>query len=570
MRRAYSYIRMSTKEQQTGDSERRQLVRARRWAEEHGYELDESLKDIGLSGYTGSHRAKGALGEFLRRARDGEINRGSVLIAEKMDRLSREVVLTAFDGFRELIGLGIRVALLDLKKLVDEDAINDDPHLLGNLMSLMQLAHQESKNKSDRLLEAADEKRFEAVKGVIYTRHVPAWLSVDKETREWVRHPDREAIVVEILELARQGWGAPKIAQHLNAKGTPTFGRSKAWGLGYVGKIMRNEAVIGTWQPRREDWKSGKTIKVGDPITSYFPQIVDKAVWLEVQRQIRPRIAKGPKGKGFANLFGGIAFCAKCGGAMHAHPVQKPNRPKYTYMVCSTKRAGTKPVCTAERNFRLDLIEDDVLRSIGVDLGRVVRDEKVSAEIKAVTSRLADAEVRLDHARQGFDNLQGLAERASPAVAERMLPRIEAKAAEMTCIESEVSTIKAELEVAKKSLHDRAKVLGTLKEKLTQADPEELFVMRQRMSLLIKDFVQRLDFDPAANEVRVRSGPNLYAFSGTGGLSYVLIPRLPGAMPDLTEWSECTKERVIEEGDRLRFRTVEAAVMFKMGFAEAV
>src|SRR5688500_10462942 len=95
--RVYSYIRFSTPEQALGDSERRQLDKARAWAEKHGNEFDDSLRiaDRGRSAYKGDHRKKGALGEFLERVRTGEVTPGSILVVEDIDRLSREGVVAA-------------------------------------------------------------------------------------------------------------------------------------------------------------------------------------------------------------------------------------------------------------------------------------------------------------------------------------------------------------------------------------------------------------------------------------------------------------------------------------------
>src|SRR3954468_1679865 len=58
-----SYTRFSSPEQALGDSERRQIEAAKRYANEHQLKLDDKLTliDRGLSGYKGAHR-KGAFG----------------------------------------------------------------------------------------------------------------------------------------------------------------------------------------------------------------------------------------------------------------------------------------------------------------------------------------------------------------------------------------------------------------------------------------------------------------------------------------------------------------------------
>src|SRR5262245_24847644 len=95
--RAYSYLRMSTEDQLKGDSRRRQLEASKAYAEEHGLDLadDAQLEDIGISAFKGANARDGALGQFLTAVRAGLVERGSFLLVESLDRLSREEILPA-------------------------------------------------------------------------------------------------------------------------------------------------------------------------------------------------------------------------------------------------------------------------------------------------------------------------------------------------------------------------------------------------------------------------------------------------------------------------------------------
>src|SRR5438477_564224 len=87
----HSYLRMSTLEQQLGLSEARQVNRMREWTLTIPAVFDESYKDIGLSGFTGSHRSHGALGRFLDAVKSGDLPlKGRALGIESFDRLTRE------------------------------------------------------------------------------------------------------------------------------------------------------------------------------------------------------------------------------------------------------------------------------------------------------------------------------------------------------------------------------------------------------------------------------------------------------------------------------------------------
>ena len=56
--------------------------------------LDESLRDIGVSAFKGKNAIKGALKKFIELVEAGRIEKGSILILESLDRLSRQQVFT--------------------------------------------------------------------------------------------------------------------------------------------------------------------------------------------------------------------------------------------------------------------------------------------------------------------------------------------------------------------------------------------------------------------------------------------------------------------------------------------
>ncbi|WP_415926795.1 recombinase family protein [Mesorhizobium salmacidum] len=89
---AYSYIRMSTDIQLKGDSLRRQTERSKKYAQDHNLQLVEDLRleDIGVSAFKGDNVSSGALGKFLDAVKAGRILKGSYLLVESFDRLSRQ------------------------------------------------------------------------------------------------------------------------------------------------------------------------------------------------------------------------------------------------------------------------------------------------------------------------------------------------------------------------------------------------------------------------------------------------------------------------------------------------
>src|SRR5262249_34580475 len=151
---AYSYQRFSNPEQAKGDSVRRQTELRDQWLKKTGAALDTSLnmRDEGVSAYTGAHREnpdRSALAGFLELVKRGRIPRGSYLIVESLDRLTREHIRPALTLLLNLIDAGIRVV-----QLLPVEAVYDDKvEPMSLLMAIMELSrgHSESRMNSQRV-----------------------------------------------------------------------------------------------------------------------------------------------------------------------------------------------------------------------------------------------------------------------------------------------------------------------------------------------------------------------------------------------------------------------------------
>ena len=128
--KAYSYVRWSTPQQAKGDSLHRQLEKARAYAKERDYDLDETLnfRDAGITAYNGRNVLKGALGDFLRAVQEGIVARGSYLIVESLDRISRETVHKAAATLQMIVASGVNlVDLEDGGRVYNDDTFERDP-----------------------------------------------------------------------------------------------------------------------------------------------------------------------------------------------------------------------------------------------------------------------------------------------------------------------------------------------------------------------------------------------------------------------------------------------------------
>jgi DNA invertase Pin-like site-specific DNA recombinase len=303
---------MSTDPQLKGDSRRRQLEASRAYAEANGLELAEGaeLEDIGVSAFRGENVREGALGQFLEAIKTGAVKRGSYLVVESLDRLSREQVLTAQSLFLNIIQAGIH-----LVTLADGRVYRPGTTDLGDLiMSLviMSRAHEESQIKSQRISAAWKNKRAEATSQKPMTKWCPAWLHLSADRSGYVPIAERVEIVRQIFKDTVEGIGMYSVASRLNKAKIPTFGGPNGWHQSYVAKIIANRAAIGEFQPHVR--RDGKRIADGEPVKNYFPAIIDEELFYQAQlaKSQRRGSGAGRKGVAFTNLFSGIARCAYC------------------------------------------------------------------------------------------------------------------------------------------------------------------------------------------------------------------------------------------------------------------
>jgi DNA invertase Pin-like site-specific DNA recombinase len=313
---AYSYIRFSTPEQAKGDSLRRQTETTRRWCEANGASLDTSttLRDLGKSAFTGKHRENPdthALACFLKMVKDGRVPRGSFLVIENLDRLTREKIRVAVRLCLDLIDDGVRIVQLDPLMVFDDESVDRDPTAIIVMVVTLMRGHGESQRKSELVGAAwANKKRLAREKGKVLTLRLPAWVELREGELSLI--PDRAAVVRRIFRLAAAGYGLSSVVRRLTADGVPPFGGPGGrWTRSYVGKVLRDRRALGEMQPRRRGGMPD-----GPPVAGYFPAAVtadeyDAARAGMAQRRRRP----GRVGKRVANLFSGMLDDAHGGGS---------------------------------------------------------------------------------------------------------------------------------------------------------------------------------------------------------------------------------------------------------------
>jgi DNA invertase Pin-like site-specific DNA recombinase len=399
--KAYSYIRFSTPEQAEGDSHRRQFEAASAYADAEGLDLQPlTMSDLGLSAYHADHIRRGALGMFLSAIDNGDIEKGSFLLVENLDRLSRADPWEALPIFQQIINAGVTLVTLQDRQVYTREAIQKQPFIILTSLLMMVRAHEESQTKSRRLLQAWAEKRRQAAEQrTPMTARLPAWLELSADGETITINEDRADIVRRIYREADSGIGQHSIAEALNRDGVPTFGDGKRkaafWHRSYIAKILANPATCGDFVPHLTTDTAGRRSRQPQkPIPGYFPRIVAKAQFERIQNRraagaVKMRAASGT----VSNVLAGLAKCPQCGNSMTR--VNKGRRGGTPYLVCTAAKA--RAGCSY-RQVKLDSIERALRHHATRDLVHAVpaADEGLNERLEAAEAAVAGLDASID------------------------------------------------------------------------------------------------------------------------------------------------------------------------------
>jgi DNA invertase Pin-like site-specific DNA recombinase len=327
-RRAFSYARFSSKEQAEGRSLDRQLKLARSFCKRHGYTLDDrTFVDEGVSGWTGANATHGDLGVFLGMVEEGRIPRGSILIIEKLNRLSRLPPHEANAVIMAIVNAGVDIATTSPEQVFTRSNIGTLATWLP-LQIAQCLAHQESEDKSDWLSDAWTAKRETVGRDGAekMTKKGVAWVRITADRKGWVVLEDKAAMARRAFELADSGLGVSLIAGVLNAE-HPEGMTGRGWQHGTVHDLLRSRAVLGEYQPHvgtcAKKGRKKTRRPAGEPVQGYFPAIVDEKLFDRVQEALTMRKTGGGHredrdgpGTRVTNLFNGLVWDARDGQSM--------------------------------------------------------------------------------------------------------------------------------------------------------------------------------------------------------------------------------------------------------------
>ena len=539
---AYAYIRLSSQSQAWGDGERRQHDAAMRFIETHGLHLAETLQDIGVSAFRGDNALTGELGHFLKRIESGEIPPGSVLVAESLDRLTRNRVNQALMLLLNITQHGVRIGLTAQNVILDLASYAAFFPILADMMR----SNSESEHKSFRSRANWETKRKKAKDGVIVTSQVPRWL----EVRDGKIHvlEERAQLVRRIFDMYVSGYGRGVIARTLMKEGISAWNtRKPVWHESYVNKLLCNRAVVGEYIA---EFKTEEGNKGQEVITGYYPEIIDPALFARVQDMafLRKKGQRGRKGKKYANLFQKLARCAVCGGTMGYHNATQDKtrknglRPWAHYLTCNSAHAGHG--CSNRRYFNYLYIENFVLSGLIDDLDIVAAVGIHAAELKQHANRIATIEAKLDHVAVSIQKFMTLLKTNKLEDMEEIGQQLAELHQERRTLRDQLAQARAEATAARQAAEDSTQFRGRSDADVLSPDTglpgyvdmsdEAVYARRARIAMQLRSVVESITCNPDKGVKIVMKSGTTFELIEKEWICTKQGPRTPAGKPSVS------------------------------------
>jgi DNA invertase Pin-like site-specific DNA recombinase len=493
---AFAYLRISTEEQLKGHGIERQTKGAFDYATKNELSLTEEriIKDEGVSAYTGKNIIKGNLGTLLNDVRTGKIPKGSHLIVESLDRLSRQ------GGHKSNVILDVFLSAGILVHTYADNHIYGKNEFLDYFKSGIEgfRAKSESEIKIKRQKETWEGKRAKGNTKPL-TARCPAWLVLprlsyrgDTNDRKFTVNKERAEVVKKIFELSAGGLGNYSIVKELNKEGIPPFSNARGWAVSSVADILLNRSVLGEFQPcKLETTGSKNRVPIGEPIVDYYPQIIkpelfERAFHARQQRKGQSGLPHGGrKGANISNLFSGLAKCAYCQAPMHYITSGRGDN----YLLCSNVRTGLN--CEHGKGWKYPDFEASFLMFVEeLDLASITSKQQEAVKRNDLDKAVTALEGKLAINEQQQDNiiaLQATKGGNTERVAKKLNELTQAAIALQTDIEAKRKT-RTELDVEAKVFYQAHSEIKDLIARLQDGD----YRLRAEVAAKLKHLISSL------------------------------------------------------------------------------
>ena len=363
------YARVSTERQQERGTVASQLEALRAMVEATGDEIVEEFVD---DGYSGARLDRPAL-DRLRDAAEAGVLEGVVCLCA--DRLARAYAYQVLI-LEELERLGVTVRFLE------GPALGADPQ--ATLLVQMQgvIAEYERAKIAERYRRG---KLYRARAGEVcfwkmsygFRRVVPD----SGPARMEIFEPEAQVVREIFRAYVEDERPMRQIAHDLHDRSVPSPTGKPVWGVSTIGRLLRNEAYIGTVYYNRREAIDGngprgartrKTRYRERPREEWIaipvPAIVDQATFERAQQVSRDNSKWNPRGaEPGAWLLRGLIECGHCRVGANCHKMRGRNGAFHRYYYCRNHdvlRAGGHDRRCPERNIRADELDTFVFERV--------------------------------------------------------------------------------------------------------------------------------------------------------------------------------------------------------------
>jgi DNA invertase Pin-like site-specific DNA recombinase len=465
---AYSYVRFSTAKQELGDSLRRQVEACEKYCREHNLDLHPvSYRDLGVSAFKKKNIESGALAAFIDAVKTGKVAKGSYLVIEQFDRMSRADTDVALKLLLDLVHSGIRVVTLVDEKVWDKAAVKD----IGNLILaivFMSRANNESSMKASRLSAVWGAKKKGAADGTarrIVTSECPRWLAPNEDKTGFIVLHDRVESVKKVFEMRINGHGVTAIVSRANEEQWPCPGKPPVrksgesiedynlrtrdgrpiWHTSNVGRLLHNRALLGEYQPHINDPEDdNKRTPSGDPILGYYPAVLDEQTFLRAQAKAnRNGRFPGRRDASLKNWLQGLLRCT-CGHSFVRKNKDSAAQPDYARYYCTARNNKVRrPDGTLCPGANAKELETAVLTVVSTVAPGYFQGTARMEELKAKADVL---EVDVSAAKQTRDRYaDAISFGKDKALLRSLVARVEDAEAEVARLERDLATARAEI-----------------------------------------------------------------------------------------------------------------------------
>lgn len=328
------------------------------------YELVNIYYDFGISGFK---EKRPGFQKMLEDARQGKFE---LVITKSITRFARNTA-TVLNATRELKALGIGV-YFELQKI---NTLGEGGELLMTLFAAFGQAESQAGCISTRM---AIQRKLEKGESVSQVQRVFGYT----KNEEGKIVPDANAKwVMEIFEMAVDGFTVAQITNYLNSRGVTTQ-TGKQFYRETVRRILKNEEYKGDFVQMKHyvDEHRKQHQNQGEKQMYYFHEhhlpIVSEELWKSAQKALQSKKKNSPEQKMALTdenyPYRHLLYCAKCGSRL----IRKYSGGKYCW-ACNGKSRYSNNFCSGIS------IPDEVVRSWGefsqkryvsakMDRGRIV------------------------------------------------------------------------------------------------------------------------------------------------------------------------------------------------------